>query len=606
MKKISFQSTFAKMTTFFIGFGIIPVLVISMVFFYWYFADVEESTIANYTQIAEYAERNLSDVITQIDTTAGYMYDFSVNSYAHLYEVLEDTSIDPTEKKIYINKMLQDMLLSNERISSLRFYTPEGDAYVLFQSQGKSLLDAGKILNEVTIDDQNVHQRILMPAVSEADYCINTSDVVFSIVRSYMSTRSVRAIEQECLGTLYIDVSVKDIQSLLDNVEVGARGEIYILDPRQNTWLFSSDPEAYGSAAVAEILSNTAKEAVITHGQTWYFYQPMQNSSYAVVLKVNTGDVLDTFLKNRTFVILILGFSVLTLSIAYTVFSGKMSGPARKLKQAMKQLQTGDLKVQVDIQTHDEMEYLGEGFNKMVRDLEYYIQQVYMAGIAQKEAELNALKMQIQPHYLYNTLDVIRMTALENDDQKTARLLESLAKQFRYVIGQQHERVPLYMELNSIREYFILVNARYENKFVLNINTSDSDRNLYVLKLLLQPVVENCIKHGLRDKDGIGTIEINVGRFEDYLEILVMDDGIGMSAEQVQKLTAALNRDESAKSDEDGKISLGYKNVFDRIRLSCGEAYGFNVTSVEHVGTMVKFRLPIWEGDENVECSDRG
>ena len=234
----------------------------------------------------------------------------------------------------------------------------------------------------------------------------------------------------------------------------------------------------------------------------------------------------------------------------------------------------------------------------MVKDLDYYIREVYVAKICQKEAELDALKMQIQPHYLYNTLDVIRMTAVENEDQKTARLLESLAKQLRYVIGQSRERVPLYMELDSIREYMVLMNARYQGKFRLNVNVSDQDRNLYVLKLLLQPMVENAIKHGLRDKEGIGTIEVNVKRGTDALEIAVLDDGKGMNAEEEQYLRSILNRKGELPKDGDRSVGIGFRNVQDRIQLSCKEGYGVDFTSCEHVGTMVKFRLPLWESEQ--------
>ena len=158
------------------------------------------------------------------------------------------------------------------------------------------------------------------------------------------------------------------------------------------------------------------------------------------------------------------------------------------------------------------------------------------------------------------------------------------------------------MEVDSIREYVVLMNARYQDKFQLNVNVSDADRNLYILKLVFQPVIENSIKHGLRDKEGMGTIDISVKRCQDYLEIIIMDDGNGMTEEEVKILTEELKSKGPVKSKEDGHISLGLKNVYDRIKFTCGEDYGFTITSMPGMGTMVKYRLPIWEEDTYVEA----
>lgn len=606
MKLEKFRSTFSKMLTFFILFGVIPLVIISIMFFSWYYKDVEASVMKNYSQISEYLQRNVSSVILKADDTTGFMYDFEIDEYEHLYEILNDKELDVLQKRIYLNKMLQDMLISNEDISSLRFYTIDGEVYTLFRGQGKSQQDKKNILNEITIDNENMHSMILMPAVHEADYYTNADEMVFSIVRNYMNTANVSAINEACLGTLYVDINVNAIGKFAETIDVGSNGNIFVVNPLLNHWIYSTDEDAYGNQLLAEQLMKMEENATWRQGKFWYFSHAIEDTDYYVVIQVHYEDILGTFLNNRTFIILIVAVSVSVLFFAYIRFSRKMHDPIRKLQTAMEQVQNGNLNTYVDIHTNDEMEYLSVGFNQMVNDLSYYIEEMYIAKICQKEAELNALKMQIQPHYLYNILDVIRMTALENEDTKTARLLESLAKNLRYVIGQQRERVPLYMELNTIREYVVLMNARYQDKIQLNIHVSDEDGNLYVLKLLLQPIVENCIKHGLKDKDGIGTIEVNVRRHAQWLEILVMDDGLGMSEEDTMLIRKRLESKEEIEKNNDGSYSIGFKNVYDRIKLSCGENYGFTIDSFENIGTMIKFCLPIWEDDTHVEDNHRG
>ena len=274
-----------------------------------------------------------------------------------------------------------------------------------------------------------------------------------------------------------------------------------------------------------------------------------------------------------------------------------MSEPVQKVQEAMKQVESGRMDVHLEINTHDEMEIIADGFNKMVERLNDYINQVYVARICQKDAELNALKMQIQPHYLYNTLDVIRMTALEKNDEKTAELLECLAHQLRYVMGEHTDCIVLRDELQALREYFVIMKVRYEGRIRLSIQVSDEDAQLYIPKLLLQPEVE---------KNGEGTVAIRVERKEDYLEIVVMDDGVGMEEDQVRIMQETLDNPEIGKTDANGRLSVGMKNVYDRIKLNCGKEYGFGIESFQGVGTIVTYRLPIWEEPENVESSDRG
>ena len=188
----------------------------------------------------------------------------------------------------------------------------------------------------------------------------------------------------------------------------------------------------------------------------WIFYARIMDTDEYAVLKVNDAEAMGYYFSNRTMMAVILLFSCIFLVLLYIIFSKRMSEPVQKVQEAMKQVESGRMDVHLEINTHDEMEIIADGFNKMVERLNDYINQVYVARICQKDAELNALKMQIQPHYLYNTLDVIRMTALEKNDEKTAELLECLAHQLRYVMGEHTDCIVLRDELQALREYFVI------------------------------------------------------------------------------------------------------------------------------------------------------
>lgn len=230
----------------------------------------------------------------------------------------------------------------------------------------------------------------------------------------------------------------------------------------------------------------------------------------------------------------------------------------------------------------------------MAAHLQQYIDQVYVAELRQKDAELSALKSTIKPHYLYNTLEVIRMTAISENAEKASGLIDSLSKQLRYLIGNESDQVTLEAELENIREYFYIVKVRYENLYDLEIDVPADCLRLKVLKLILQPTIENAVKHGLRPKKGAGKVRISALRKAECLCITVMDDGVGMTEQQVQEITDVLEQDTLGRQNGE-KISIGIKNTYDRIVKNYGKDYGFQITSCENLGTIVEYTLPVLE-----------
>lgn len=208
------------------------------------------------------------------------------------------------------------------------------------------------------------------------------------------------------------------------------------------------------------------------------------------------------------------------------------------------------------------------------------------------------------------------MTALEEEAEKAAGLIDSLSKQLRYLLGHESDQVALEEELENIREYFHIVSTRYENLYELEIDVPPSCIRLRILKLILQPIVENAVKHGLRPKKGEGKVRISAFKEKGILKIIVMDDGAGMPQEKVEAITEFLHTDaafsrwigseycpsrpeECIKDIEDmeGKTGtgIGIKNTYDRIVKNYGQEYGFEITSCEGLGTIFEYRLPVLE-----------
>ncbi|MCD8150226.1 MAG: sensor histidine kinase [Clostridiales bacterium] len=599
MKKKRYRTTFSKMAMFFVAFGLIPLLLLSLFFFSRFSRMIRDNMTASYSDMTAYVADNVDNVLASADEAMAYLYDYQDADGNTLADALTDEALGETDRELAVREALSDIMSRSEYISSLRLVDESGRIYSFFYSQDRTLRSDAAERTTMAIygEDDDLTAMQLFGTIPEEEICVSSDDYIFSMARNYMDISSIETTCSRRIATLYADIDVDEIEKLIEKSSLN-NGRFYVYSLSTSSYIYSDDTEDYlnGSHPLefCKNLFDGSSGFEKVDGQ-WVFYQKISSvDAYAVLVMANSG-IMGAFYQGASILVLIITFACAFLLVLYMMFSIRMSEPTRKLKAAMEEVEQGNLDVRVNLDTRDEMEYVADGFNKMAERLTDYINQVYVAQICQKDAELNALKMQIQPHYLYNSLDVIRMTALDQDDQKTAELLESLAKQLRYVMGSQSDRVYLKDEIEAIREYFVLMKVRYEGRISLVLYLRDEDRMLVIPKLLLQPMVENAVRHGLRDKPGFGAVAIRVERKADHLEIVVMDDGVGMEEDVLVRVRDFLENHQVGAIDSDDPISVGMKNVYDRIKLNCGEAYGYTVQSKKGMGTVITFTLPIWE-----------
>ncbi len=221
------------------------------------------------------------------------------------------------------------------------------------------------------------------------------------------------------------------------------------------------------------------------------------------------------------------------------------------------------------------------------------------AEIFNKQTELMALQSQINPHFLYNTLDTIRGQALSADDKEAANMIETLASFFRYSISRKGNMVTLRDELNNIKNFMKIQQYRYANRFSMQIEIDDEEQiayDCYVPRLILQPIVENAIVHGLEDVIEGAHIDIEVTVAEDLI-ITVSDNGKGMSLKELDDLNSRIHSEDMSLLDESGqergKTGIALPNINKRIQLLYGKRYGLNVYSSEGLGTDVEIIIPV-------------
>ena len=271
----------------------------------------------------------------------------------------------------------------------------------------------------------------------------------------------------------------------------------------------------------------------------------------------------------------------LLIPLAANLNAKRLSREISGFTGALRVVQDGQyLAIPVDGTTR-ELRFLQEIFNNMVDQIDSLINEVYAKQIVLKEAQLARLYEQIKPHFLYNILDSGRWMALRNNDKETSVFLEKVSKMYRLGLSRGADIVPLRQELEHIRLYMDLMPYRSRQVIHYYEEVPEEILNTPVIKLLLQPLVENAIEHGIRQRDGDGLIEISAHRFENTLEIRVCDDGIGLS----QELLSEINEGNSS--------GYGLENVRNRLRLQYNDTFTFRFENRQPVGVCVVVTFPV-------------
>ena len=280
---------------------------------------------------------------------------------------------------------------------------------------------------------------------------------------------------------------------------------------------------------------------------------------------------------------------IVTLLLLNRILTGVVK-PLKKLEKYMVQVNPDNMDQRMEILTDDEIGHLSMKFNQMMDCIRNLKEQVIEEQEDKRKYELQALQAQINPHFLYNTLDSIIWMA-ETNDSNIVAMTEALAKLFRISLNKGNEEISLERELEHVKNYLIIQSMRYADKFTYEISAEPGVERCRTIKLILQPIVENCIYHGIKKKRGTGKITIRAYRREQNLIIEVSDDGCGMPEEICRKILS-----DEIESENISGSGIGVKNVNERIQLRFGKKYGLSYSSEEGVGTTVTYVLPYNEG----------
>ncbi|WP_112181876.1 MULTISPECIES: sensor histidine kinase [Paraliobacillus] len=296
----------------------------------------------------------------------------------------------------------------------------------------------------------------------------------------------------------------------------------------------------------------------------------------------------------RGFMVILAALSVSIFSII--IFIKTFNVRINTLKKAMFRVAKGKFNIKKEIPGKDEIGEVYDELYQTSQSIQKLIDEVYVHKIKeerwrrkQKETDFKMLSSQINPHFLYNTLEMIRMKALLNKDKEVAEIIQKLSKMMRSALERTDLPVPLKKEIDLVTTYLEIQTMRFGEKFSYQFELNCDIKKYQLFPLLIQPIVENAIIHGLEPKEGPGWVEIHVEEREQHLQVTVEDNGVGMSRERLIQVYQRLNEE----TDQPDGERIGVRNVHQRIQLYYGMDYGIEITSKQNEGTKVVFSLPV-------------
>lgn len=285
-------------------------------------------------------------------------------------------------------------------------------------------------------------------------------------------------------------------------------------------------------------------------------------------------------------VLLMVWLMVLIVSlVCCIVLSGSVTRSVRKLEHSMALVEKGDLSIRAVVKGKDEIASLSVSFNQMLDQIELLMEQVVRQETQQKDAELRLLQSQINPHFLYNSLDTLQWKAYEYNDDGMSRMIAALSSFFRISLSKGKEFITLSKEIEHIQNYLYIQQIRFQDVLSYGIESEVEGERYTVLKLMLQPLVENAIQHGIKPRLSPCRIQVHVKEQDGCLILSVSDDGVGMSEEKLNQV----KEDMVVQNPERG---YGLYNVNQRLKFVYGVDYGLTISSKEGIGTCVSVRIP--------------
>ncbi|MUG85767.1 HAMP domain-containing protein [Paenibacillus timonensis] len=594
-----------KLFTAFLGLVIIPLFVLGIITFFVTFNSIEKK----YSQQAEYSLKAIGYSIKNVFQEMDNVTD---NGIAKGVFQAALSAKDPDTQDLTATTQLE--LNANQRnFRSLLYSHPAIDYAFLYNIHGGRESNVIAIFNKENFETLPYEKFKEHPLYTEVmalngqpkwiaphEYPeLTGSDNVFTQIRLIKELSNL-----ERVGVLVVQIKNWEFEKIFQNLKLGSqmRDTRFMLVNDKGLILYDYQSELDGQQIGAYLLKDwelgegyrsfkgkfNGKESVISI----YKLQDYPWSLVSVTSWSYLSQEVTTFAK---WFVAIICVCVLTAMLFNFIFINRITGTIGVIVRFMRKVESGDLNARVDEKGDDELLLLQKGFNNQMDKINELFDQVKREQLQKANAELRVLQAQIKPHFLFNTLESINVLAVQNEGRKVSEMVLRLASILRISI-QDKEEIKLSLEVEHLRSYLEIQKFRFDELFEYVIDIPDEMKNCLLLKLTLQPLVENSIQHGFEGIDYKGRITVTGRMEQDRILLRIEDNGIGMTNEQLANIQYADMDDPAYRSlapyPSHERRGLGLRSVYDRLRFQYGSRYGLFICSLPGYGTTIQCVIP--------------
>ncbi len=600
--KKHFSSTIRSRLLFvFLGSVLIPLILFGILSFLFSANELEQETYGTYKQMTNQISALFSEYISRTDQTLRAVD----NSQAvpmflrngMIITIGETPDIQFLKDNAFAS--LKQLGNTNSSLFSLTACTMEGDtvSYVN-RDRDTMLLDLSNPYYEALKDSTG--NTVVLP-IRDSSFQNTPSQKVFTIAYKHLDSMDDGSAMSSYTGYIIAECPISKFEEFCSFASLDSDINVYILD-QSGELAYSTDPDDHRCADILSLFDTDQKNSYIhVDGEDYMLVgSPLSDTGWMGYTTIPKTVILNRSMQIMHIFFLLCIASMLIIILATYAVSGYFTKPVILLQKAMKKVSGGDLTIRVPENRSDEFGDLNKGFNHLMNQMDILIRNTAEAQERENAAKYQMLQSQINPHFLYNTLDSIRMMAVLADQDMIAEALLHLSALFRYHVRNSTRLVSVEEELTQVKNYLYLQKLRFQSSLEIEYDVADEVLPYKMPRLLLQPILENSLSHGFTDTDHTYVIQIQILRKEDYIAFTIRDNGCGMSQE-----TLDLLRQRLASRHMDKQQGIGLSNVNERLHLYFSDDCGLMIESREQEGTSVFFRIPVLADDSTLFKYDK-
>ncbi|WP_083606824.1 sensor histidine kinase [Paenibacillus helianthi] len=546
-----------------------------------------------YNKFAATAEKNANMNMQQIIEQVNYNLELYVKGMGSIFETAEkQITASPSIDSSLLGERMDTLMSSREDLVSVAVFTPKGKYVVGTPGQNMRL------------NTQLQSQSWFTSAIKSSEISYSAPHIQNLFKGRYTWVVSIsKMIEYKengltKTGVLLIDFNFRTIDQLSRQVKLGNRGYAYILDRQGNIVYHPQQQLIYAGLKYENVEPVLAYEYrsyldESTGEKRFITVRTLAQTGWKIVGVAYYDEIVTTKRDLNHFLIWFLGFVILGVIVLSIFLSWLIASPIRKLERTVKLVGEGDLNTPIDVSGAYEVEQLSRRFNMMLQRIRQLMDQIIYEQETKRKGELEVLQSQINPHFLYNTLNSVIRLAERGKTDEVVTMIQSLSKFFRISLSKGKNMITMQEELDHIRHYLVIQSFRFKNKFRYEIKAQDEVLTYQTIKLILQPIVENALYHGIEMMPDEGLITITAELQEGMIVIRISDNGLGMNQETLKTILSG--------GKTSGGSGVGVRNVNERIGLVYGREYGLTFESEIEEGTTVTVIFPAVRAQEGPE-----